>query len=75
MYVWSRVLEETMPDNSPVVEKGHSDLSRIDRYNKLAALIQEWSEEPGDYDERTWPYIEEALKESALKCTESNESN
>jgi hypothetical protein len=49
------------------------NLSRAERYKQLAALLQQWEEEPGDYDERTWHYLEPLLQDCALVCREVDE--
>jgi hypothetical protein len=47
--------------------------NKLRRYRKAAALLRKWLAEPEGYDERTWPALEEELKDSALRCRENDE--
>ena len=40
------------------------------RYAKLAVLLDEWSAEPGDYDERVSAILEEKIHPGQLRFTE-----
>lgn len=43
------------------------------RYRHAADLLRQWMQEPDDYDERVWPAVEEALKDSGLRLREEGE--
>lgn len=46
--------------------------NRLRRYQKAAALLRKWMAETNDYDETTWPALEQELKDSAMRCQETD---
>jgi len=44
---------------------GPVDEDRLRRYAEVSRLLDEWANEPGDYDERMSALLEEALRETA----------
>jgi len=48
--------------------------SNTDRRRKTAAaLLEKWMLEDDGYDDRVWPILEEELRDSALRCRETDE--
>lgn len=47
-------------ESFPTLRK--TELTRKERYRRAALLLQQWSQETGDYDEKTWPLVETELK-------------
>ena len=45
------------------------------RYKKAARLLEKWMSEEDAYDEKTWPALEQELKDSVLRCRYSDESS
>lgn len=39
---------------------------RRERYRKVAALIDEWSNEESGYDEEAWPRLKASIEENRL---------
>jgi hypothetical protein len=52
----------------------HPDSPRLRRYRKAAQLLQKWLLEDGQYDERTWPAVEQELKEGGARCRDDDET-
>jgi hypothetical protein len=46
--------------------------NRVRRYKKAAALLRKWMAEEDGYDETTWPALEQELKDSAMRCRETD---
>lgn len=46
---------------------------RRERYGKLAALLDEWAAEPGNYDEQASVYLDKHLRAGELRFTEELE--
>lgn len=42
------------------------------RYTAAAALLREWMADETDYDERTWPQVDAALKTEPLRIGEGD---
>ena len=63
-----------MSETSKTADTNRSVLPRCERYRQAAALLRQWQAERGAYDERTWPALEKELKNSALGCSEKDES-
>ena len=58
--------ELTKASNPPSTE----ERSRTERYRKLAAMLGDWLEEPGDYDDEIWPLVESELKDGGTRIGE-----
>jgi len=43
------------------------------RNRRVAALLQRWLDEPGDYDERVGPLVQEELRNSPIRFWEPSE--
>jgi hypothetical protein len=60
-----------MPETSP--ETAQLESPRVRRHQKAAALLRKWMAQADGYDERTWPALEQELKDSAVRCREGEE--
>jgi hypothetical protein len=52
------------PDNRPPGDPLTPD-ERRRRYAELRRTLREWANDPSDFDDRVYPLIEEALRETA----------
>jgi hypothetical protein len=43
------------------------------RCKMAAALLEKWTLEDDGYDDRVWPVLEQELKDSALRCHDTDE--
>jgi hypothetical protein len=57
----------------PNVEIKPDESVRLKRYRQAAALLQKWSREDPDYDERAGSILESELEPGAMRCEEKDE--
>lgn len=51
-----------------------SDQPRMMRYRQAALLIEKWLAGDGDYDVETWKHLQPELRDSTMRCEDSDET-
>jgi hypothetical protein len=44
------------------------------RYRQAALLIEKWLAGDGDYDVETWKHLQPELRDSTMRCEDSDET-